>query len=108
MTDSNRSSITPRRWTFEGTVFKHMPEQFIGTHVEGPWLPRGEAVEVVEATAYDDLREAATWVVLNWDAERTQHGSMPALRQALGLPGERPTREEAERRINEHIGVEAT
>ena len=56
----------------------------------------------------DELREAAMWVVLNWDAERTQHGSMPALRRALGLPGERPTREEAERRINQYIGVEVT
>lgn len=53
----------------------------------------------------DPLREAAMWVVLNWDAQRSQHGSMPALRRALGLPGEPPTQEDAEARINAYIGV---
>lgn len=52
------------------------------------------------------LRGAAMWVVLHWDANRSQHGSMGDLREALGLPREPPTREEAERRINEYIGTE--
>lgn len=49
------------------------------------------------------LKQAALWVVLNWDAEHSQHGSMPALRVALGLPAQRPTREEAEARIEDYI-----
>lgn len=56
----------------------------------------------------DPLREAAMWVVLNWNAQRSQHGSMPALRRALGLPGERPTQEEAEARILTYIGAKGT
>lgn len=44
------------------------------------------------------LREAALGVVMNWDMESTQHGTMGALRVALGLLRERPTREEAVRR----------
>lgn len=53
----------------------------------------------------DDLREAAMWVVLNWDNEHSQHTSMPALRAALGLPPGRPTREEARARLDRYIGI---
>ncbi len=51
----------------------------------------------------DELREAAWWVVMNWDRQQSQHGSMPALRKALGLPPERPTPEEAQARVDEYL-----
>ena len=50
-----------------------------------------------------ELRHAAMWVVLMWDTEQSQHNSMPALRRALGLPGKRPTREEAGARLDAYL-----
>lgn len=52
------------------------------------------------------LREAAMWVVLNWDAQRSLHGTMGRLRMILGLPSEPPTQEEAEARIAAYIGAD--
>jgi hypothetical protein len=62
-----------------------------------------EQVEMVPAYEYEHLRQAAWWVVMNWDLSHTQHASMPALRRLLGLPGEPPTHEEAQARLDAYL-----
>jgi hypothetical protein len=71
----------------------------------GRWkgaVARAEQAEAALAAARqvdEALREAALWVVLAWDAQRSQHRTMGDLRVALGLPRDRPDRETAEERL---------
>lgn len=56
--------------------------------------------DVTDTGNYQELRNAAMWVMLHWDRDQSQHHSLPALRRALGFPGEPPTPEEAHARVS--------
>lgn len=76
-----------------------MPRVIMANVTIAEWRERALAAESQLA----DLRSTAWWVVMHWDAEKSQHGTMGRLRVLVGLPPDRPTREEAQKRLDEHL-----
>ena len=79
------------------------PLEFFLPPSEPPTSDHAAKMAVVSAEAYDDLRDAAMWVVLTWDTNGTQHATMSSLRRALGLPGKPPTTEDAQARLRAYM-----